>query len=320
MKPGRPAAHVTIAGKRLSAAEAALAGMTVTLGRFSHDRVRLLVWPQSKFAGATVGSVMKVELGTGDGEEDVWTGKVSTVLVSAEAVTIEGLSPTAALAGERKSQTYVNQGAADVVRDLASSVDVDEADTNLQLEYYAVDTRRSVWGHLVDLALIAGAEITASPAGGLRFVEIRSEAASRKFRYGADILSWRAGATDPPKALAYAVHGAASEAGSDKWHWISQQAAAEPSLVVGAFCSQSSADALNKAATERSKRLAVRGHVRLVGAGGLRVGDVIALEDLPDGGPGDVRVESATHYFSGLRGFWTDAVVEGAGGAGGFAL
>ena len=53
-----------------------------------------------------------------------------------------------------------------VVRDLASSVDVEEADTNLQLEYYAVDTRRSVWGHLLDLAVIAGAEITVSPAGG----------------------------------------------------------------------------------------------------------------------------------------------------------
>src|SRR5262245_49702693 len=191
MKPGRPAAHVAIAGRRLSSAEAALAGVSVSLGRFSHDRARIAVWPRSKFASAGVGSELKIELGTEDDEVHVWSGKISAVHASPEAVLIEGLASTAVLSGERKSQTYLNQGAADIVRDLASSVDIDAADTSLQLEYYAVDARRSVWGHIVDLALLAGAETTTSPSGGLRFVELRSKPASRKFRYQADLLHWQ---------------------------------------------------------------------------------------------------------------------------------
>jgi hypothetical protein len=316
MKPGRPAAHVTIAGRRLSAAEAALAGMSVSLGRFSHDRARIIVWPQSKFASASAGGEMKIELGTDAGEVDVWTGKIRAVYAAPEAVCIEGLAPTAVLSSERRSQTYLNQGAADVVRDLASSVDVDDADTSLQLEYYAVDARRSVWGHVVDLAMLAGAETTTSPSGGLRFVEVRPKPALRTFRYKADLLHWQVGAGTPRNALAYAPGGAASEAGSDKWHWISQESAPDPAVSAGAFRSKSSADALGKASAAYAARAAVHGRIRVIGASDLRAGDVFALEDLPAGDPGDLRATSVTHHFSGARGCWTDAIVEGAGGAG----
>jgi hypothetical protein len=314
MKPARPSAHVTIAGRRLSAAEAALSDLSVWLGRFSHDRVRLVVWPSSKFASAAPGSEMTIELGTEDNEEDVWAGNVSAVRSSPDAVCVEGLAPTAALSSERKSQTYINQGAADVVRDLAGSVTVDDVDTGLQLDYYAVDTRRSVWGHLVDLARIAGAETTISPSGGLRFVEVRSTPASKKFRYRADVLAWQVGPAAAPQPTAYAVHGSASEAGKSKWHWISQQVADKPAQVVGAFHSQSSADALNDAAAHQAQRSAARGRLQLVGASGLRAGDVFTLEDLPDGGPGDLRALAVTHHFSGGRGFWTGVLVEGGGG------
>lgn len=260
---------------------------------------------------------MKIELGTDASEVDVWTGKITAVYVSPEAVYIEGLAPTAVLSSERKSQTYLNQGAADVVRDLASSVDIDSADSSLQLEYYAVDARRSVWGHLLDLAMLAGAETTISPSGGLRFVELRSKPASRKFRFKADLLHWQVGAAAAPKALVYAAGGAASEAGKDKWHWVNQESAPDPALSVGAFQSKASAEALGKASAAYVGRAAVHGQVRLVGTSDLRPGDVFALEGLPAGNPGDLRATSVTHHFSGTRGFWTDAGVEGAGGSGG---
>jgi hypothetical protein len=320
MKPARPVAHVTIAGRRLSAAEAALAGMSVSLGRFSHDRVQIVVWPQSKFATAGIGGEMKIELGDEDSEVDVWTGKISAVFAAPEAVYIEGLAPTAVLSTERKSQTYLNQGAADIVRDMASSVDIDDADSSLQLEYYAVDARRSVWGHLVDLAMLAGAETTTGPSGGLRFVELRSKPASRKFRYQADLLHWQVGPVASPKALAYAAGGAASEAGQDKWHWISQESASDPAISVGAFRSKSSAEGLGKASDAYVARAAVHGKIRLVGASDLRPGDTFALEDLPAGDPGDLRAISVTHHFSGTRGFQTDATVESAGGSPGGLL
>lgn len=314
MKPGRPAAHVTIAGRRLSAAEAGLASMTVDIGMFSHDRVTLRLWPRSKFAGAGRGAAMSVELGTEDDERDVWTGTVSQASSLPDRVVLEGLAPTAALSAERKSQTYVDQGAADIVRDLASSVDIDQIDSTQRLEAYSVDARRTVWAHLVDLALLAGAEISASPAGGLRFVEVRPGPASRTLRYKADLLWWdlRSAAAMPPPA--YAAHGAASEAGKDKWHWIFQQTASKPSHIVGGFHARAAADALNKAAEVRSESATTQGRIRLVGHAALRAGEAIALEDVPGGDPPPLRVLSLTHRLDGAAGFVTDVAVAGAGG------
>jgi len=312
MKPGRPVTHVTIAARRLSGAEAGLTGLSISLGRFSHDHSRLVLWPSSKFAAAGIGSEMKIELGVEDDEKVVWTGKVSAVYFTPEAMVIEGLAPTAALTGERKSQTYVNQSAADVVRDLASSVVIDDVDTTLQLDYYAVDSGRSVWGHLTDLAGLAGAEITISPSGGLRFVEVREVPASKKFSYGVNLLDWQLRSGNAGVPAVYAVHGAASEAGKEKWHWISEQSTG-PATVVGAFQSQASADALNDAASAQAEQSVVRGRLRLIGANDLRAGDVFKLENLPGGSPGDLRARSVTHHFSGTRGFWTDVAVQGPG-------
>jgi hypothetical protein len=312
MKPGRPATHVTIAARRLSGAEAGLAGLSVSLGRFSHDRSRVVLWPSSKFASVSTGSEMKIELGVEDDENVVWSGKVSALNFSPEAIVVEGLAPTAVLIGERKSQTYFNQGAADVVRDLASNVDIDNVDTALQLDYYAVDTGRSVWGHLTDLAGLAGAEITISPSGGLRFVEVREAPASKKFSYGIDVLDWQLSSAVAPAPSVYAVHGAGSEAGKEKWHWISEQSTT-PARVIGAFQSQAPADALNDAASTQAQRSAVRGRLRLVGSSDLRAGDVFKLEKMPGGSPGDLRACSVTHHFSGSRGFWTDVAVQGSG-------
>lgn len=319
MKPGRPSAIITIDGRALKAAEAGLAGLTVVLRNGSHHWVRLVVWSDSKFAGAKPGASLSIALGIVDSEEDILTGEITSVTQKGAAVVIEGLSATGALSNTKRSQTYVSQSIADIVRDLASAVDVDEIDAALKLEAYSVDDRQSVWAHLLALAELVGAEVGSSGSGGLRFVPVRSGAATRTFRHGADVLDWQImknqNASKPPGV---APHGSGSEAGQQKWHWILHDplgAASDPSRIVSAFRNRDAAEMLAKALEARSQRTAVWGWVRLVGESKVRPGEIVEVKDLPGGDSGALRVLEVTHDLD-ASGFLTRLAIEGAGGSG----
>jgi hypothetical protein len=315
MKPPRPSAIVTLANRTLNAAEAGLVSLRVMLSRGSHDAVEMTFWPLTKFSSANAGDTMSVQLGFKGEEEDVWSGEVTTVEHTARALVITGHAPTAALSRERKSQTYVAQKIADIVHDLASSVDIDKVDADTDLSYYAVDHRRSVWGHLLDLAELSGSEITCSAGGGLRFLPVNPLPSSTRFRYGAELLSWRIGSAVEDTPPTFGPHGSASEAGSEKWHWVNPDptGGAGGGQVIGAFHSRSVAEALSTAAATRVKRAGVGGDVELLGQAALRAGDVFSLSELATGNPGPLRALAVAHSVDGVRGFRTAVRVEGAG-------
>jgi hypothetical protein len=314
VKPPRPSAIVTLAGRKLTAPEAGLYWLRLTLGRDSHDRVEMGFWPRTKFSSASAGDEISVQLGFQDSEEDVWSGKVASVEQRSGALVIAGDAPTAALSREFKAQTYVGQQVGDIVRDLASAVDIDDVQGDASFSYYAVDHRRSVWGHLLDLALLTGSEITCSTSGGLRFAPIAASPSTTKFRYGAELLSWSVGPLAVRDAPVFAAHGSASESGSDNWHWVnpdptSGQGGAQ---VIGAFYSRDLADSLSNAASSRLQRSAVQGEISLVGQPTLRAGDVFSLDGLASD-PGPLRALTVKHSLDGVHGFHTTVRVEGAG-------
>lgn len=323
MKPGRPSAILTIDGRALNAPEAAVAALTVVLQNGSHHWAEIVVWPQSKFANVKPGASISVALGTVDSEEDVLTGKITSVSQSDAAVVLEALGATAELSQTRRSQTYVSQSIADIVRDLAAPVDIDEVDANIKLAAYSVDDRRSVWGHLLDLSRLTGAELGSSASGGLRFVPVRSGSATRKFRQGADLLGWKIAPNRPAeKPLAVVPHGAGSEAGQEKWHWLLHDpvgSSGKPSRVVGGFHSRDATDNLNQALEARVKRASVWGSLRLVGESKVRPGEIVAVEDLPGNDPGALRVLEVRHAFD-EAGFITQLAVEGSGAGMGLSL
>jgi len=315
MKPPRPSAVITLADKKLTAAEAGLLALKVTLTRGAHDAAELALWPRSKFASAQPGDALELKLGFADAEEDVFSGSVTTAERTAEATIITSHAPTIALSQTRKSQTYVGQTVADIVRDLASSaeVTVDSVDGDAEIAYYAVDHRRSVWGHLLDLADLCGSEITCSPSGGLRFVSISPLPSPTTLRYGAEVLAWRAGPSAEQIPATFAAHGSASEAGSEKWHWLNPEptSGAGGVQVIGAFHSRSLAEELSTAVAERVKRSTLSGSVDLVGQPTLRPGDVFTVSGLPSGDLGPVRALRVTHSLDGTRGFRTFVKVQG---------
>lgn len=312
----RPRAAVTVDGRRLTSAQAALVRLQVSLSLAgAHDAAELVVWPSSKLAGTGSGAEMAIALGEEGEERDVWAGEVTTIAAGADGVVIDGLAGTVALSRRRVSQTYLDQSVADIVRDLAGDVDLDEVSGDVSLPAYAVDDRRSAWAHLLDLAGLVGADVGASAAGGLRFVPARTGSADVRLRYGADVLSWSGGPAPEPSAPAVAPHGAASEAGADQWHWIlrSPTAAGGPLHVVAALRTRDAAEGLGSALAARADRAAVQGWLRIVGRPTVRPGELVAVADLPSGDLGTLRVLAVTHVLDGRGGFVTTLAVEGAG-------
>jgi hypothetical protein len=313
----RPNAVITLDGKAYSAAEAALVGLRASLSvRGSHDRVALRVWPTSKLAKASVGSSLSIALGDAGAETDIWSGEVADVAAAPDAITITGLAATIALSRTRVSQSYVDRSVADIVRDLASGVDVDAVEADVSLPIYAVDDRRPVWGHLLDLAALAGCEVGASAAGALRFVPVRTGSATVSLRHGADILGWSLAAAAQPDAPSVASYGAASEAGSAQWHWILRSPAPQGSgpftRILPAIRTRDGAEAAAQALSARAARAATRGRLDLVGRAGLRPGDLIEIKDLPAGNPATLRAVAVDHLLDTRAGFRSAVSIGGA--------
>jgi len=311
MALSRPRAILTLDGRRLTSAEAALVRLRVLLTLGEHGPAEVLLWPASKLAGAQPGSRLVIALGGVGNEEDVWTGEISGTAAGADATALDGLEGTVALSRSRVSQAYLNQSVADIVRDLAGSAEVDEVSGNTTLPAYFVDDRRSVWAHLLELARIVDADVSASPAGGLRFVPARTGAPDHRLRHGAEVLSWWSGAAAEPPAAAVAAYGAASEAGAEQWHWIRRPSGAGGQFVA-ALRTKDAAEAMARALANRAARATVRGRFRIVGRPSVRPGELLAVTDLPTGDPGTLRVRSVEHVLDARQGFVTTLEVEGA--------
>jgi hypothetical protein len=316
MSLARPNAIVTLSGQSYSAAEGAIVRLCASLSVFgSHDSIAITLWPSSKLAGAAIGSKITVALGDSGNETDLWSGEAVAVEQMPDAVVITGLASTVALSRTRVSQTYLDQSVVDIVRDLASSVDTDEVQGDLDLPAYTVDDRRPVWNHLLDLASLAGAELGASASGALRFVPVPAGSAEFTLRYGADVLDWHAATNAVPDSPAVAAYGAASEAGAEQWHWILSSPAPQGSgpfiRIEAAVRTRDAASALAQAFSSRAARTGAYGHIGLVGRADIRPGSLVAISGL-DNDPGTLHVLAVDHLLDPRVGFVTTLTVEGA--------
>jgi hypothetical protein len=316
---------ITLDGRRLTAAEGAVARLTLSLGlgTTAHDHAELILWPGSKLAAASPGASLTLALGEAGDEEDVFRGEVSAVGSLPGGVVLEGLGATVALSRAYRSQTYLRQSVGAIVRDLAGEAPIDEVEADTRLDVYSVDDRRPVWAHLADLARLAGCEVSAGPSGGLRFLPPR-EGAPATLGWGADVLAWDVASSPPPPAPLAAALGAASEQGAERWHWLRHDPVADPGAtptrLLAPLRTRDAAESLGGALAARAARAGARGTVRLVGRPDLRPGDRAEVADLPPPDPGPLRILAVEHLLDGRRGFVTTLTVEAGGGGGAASL
>jgi phage protein D len=337
MTLARPDARVTLEGLTLNASEAGVASLRMDLGFNSHDRLRLTLWRDSKFASAAPGQALSVLLTTGQdgggplpvagglpdglpggGEDVTWTGTVESVSTSAGSLQIDGLASTSVLSQTRRSTTWTDQSVADVVADLAGELD-NEIDADLQLSNFSIDNRRTVWAHLRELARLSGAELSCAPGGGVRFILATQETAATELRYGAELIFWQLTRRAASTAVGAAEHGAGSSAGGDKWHWLAHDPVGTGDAVLAtpaAFHTRDAARQYTAATQARATRAAVRGNVWLGGRPELRPGMLVTLTGIPEGDTEPLRISAVTHALDGASGCITALAVEGSGGGG----
>lgn len=309
-----PIARMVVDAETYSSAQAAVqwAEVRLSLGG-AHDAARVGLWLNSRAGGVAPEARASIALGEGTDLTDVWAGTISWVEAGERRVALEGLSHTAQLSAQRVARAWQDQSVGDIVRDLAGPVQIDNVDASLQLPWYAVDTRRTVWSHLRELAQLIGADVTSNPSGGVRFVPSASSAQTHTLRYGADLIRWQLAelpAVDAPGIRAY---GAASEAGAQQWHWLLGDAGSGGGVSIpGAIRTKDAADLGTKARTDRAARRAHRASVLALGVPAIRPGDVVRLADVPGAPQERYRVTGVAHRLDGRTGFTSALQMEGA--------
>jgi phage protein D len=317
----RPDAELTLDGRSLSAAEAALVSAHVHLSvSGAHDRFRCALGFLSPFVDVEPGADAELKLGFGDELETVLTGTVTSVGRAPWGFVVEGLAATSALSGVRVGRSYVGQTVGDVVSDLVSGAGgtTGEVSASHQLAAFHVDERRSVWSHVRSLARLTGSELSTDPEGGVNFRPVKTGSADHSLRHGADLVAWDVRSRDTSGAAVDVVpFGAASEEGSEKWHVLLREpdggSPSAPTIVPGALRDRDAAQALQDALAAAVQRRAKAGTLVLVGDNAVRAGDLVELTDMPSGEDGTLRALTVTHALARDGGYRTSLTVEGAG-------
>lgn len=314
----RPNAVTEIAGRSLTAAEAGLQRLTVTLRVGCHGQAEFAFWPDSAFADAAPGDTLTLALGPRDDETPVLTGTVSARRQETDAIVVEALDLSGALGRARTTVTFEETSIADIVRKLAdeASMQVD-ADADETLSIYYVLAHRPVWEHLRDLSRLTGRDLSVDADGTLLFRK-PDAGATHTLRHGAELIRWRVTQDETPVAVARAAHGNASRSGN--WHWVDSDPLGEdpgPARIEGALSDRDLATTATDAATARADRATIGGWLLVTGDAAIRPADSVSVTELPGGDPDPLRVRTVRHRLDGETGFTTYLEVEGGGAAGG---
>lgn len=314
----RPNAVTEIASRSLTAAEAGLERLTVTLGLGCHGQAEFAFWPGSAFADAAPGDTLTLALGPKDDETPVLTGTIAARRQETGLLVIEALDLSGALGLARTAASFEQTSIADVVRKLADEAGMAvDADGDEMLPIYYVLPERPVWDHLRDLAQLTGRDLGVDADGTLLFRQPDAGAA-HTLRYGAELIDWRITRGETPPPLARAAHGSASQSGN--WHWIDPDPLGETpplSRIEGVLSDRDLATTATEAATARAARAALGGWLLVTGDAAIRPADSVSVTDVPGGDPDPLRVRAVRHRLDGATGFTTWLEVEGGGSAGG---
>jgi len=273
-----------------------------------------------------------VELGYEDGStETVFTGQVEEVRHSVQGTTwITAVNGGALLSRTRVNQSYEQQKAGDIVKDLAgrAGVETDTVEDGADFPFYVVDDRPSAYQHVAALARKSGYLAFFTPEGKLNFVPFTAGQAVQTFTYGEDVLSLHA--TEAPPAVGAVTtvgEGAAGSQGQEAWSWLVK----DPSAVT-ASAGSGSPERLVQDASLRSTEAAqgavdgiagaaegtrLIGEFLVPGAPAVVVGSAVEIVDAPqDTLNGLFLVRRVRHRFSKREGFIT-LICFGSGANGG---
>jgi phage protein D len=282
-----------------------------------------------------VGDTGSVSLGyEDDSMELVFTGEVESVLRGVEGEThVTATNGGAALSKLRLNQSYEQQEAGDIVKDLAgrAGVGTDTVEDGVEFPFYVVDDRRSAYLHVTALARKSGYLANFTPEDKLSFAPFVAGQPVQTFTYGVDIMRLEVTRVAPVVGAVTTVgEGAAGSQGQEAWSWLVK----DPSSVKGSAgegaperevqdpslrssdAAQSAADGVANAAD----RMKLVGEVLVPGSPAVAVGSAVEIADAPQEAlNGLFLARGVRHRFSKREGFTTLISLSktGDGGLGG---
>jgi phage protein D len=248
-----------------------------------------------------------------DSTTTVFTGIVDSLHSELRAMRVQGLSPMLKLLKQRVSQTYLNQNAGDIVKDICdkAGVTVGKVDDGISLPSLSVSRDVPTYECVRALAERSGFDVYINADGELIFKEFDSDKV-HELEYANQVIHVDTEQYHPPEAVKVYGESPASSMGSDTSHWLTKDkmegtAGDGEGLIVydAAIRDKATADAVAKA------RLARARHTHWVsifalGNPEIKLGDSISLKGFEqDILKGEFKVRNIDHHLSKRRGFTT---------------
>jgi hypothetical protein len=323
--------------------------LSVTLGNLRYDTHALglqacLAWlPRGSSLEVTVPAGVRFEAAPGDealldvdggeGSTRVLTGKITAVERALRWIRVTAGDAGAALAALRPAKTFAKQNASQVVRALAGDADVSmgRIDLDVDLPAFVAHPQRTAAEHVAELARLGGAVAFADADGELQVVA-RPEGPAAALLHGREILEYRTCAVRPasPQRFVIGFGPAGSGSAPDALrHSVGPLPASAPSGGAGvlrqpapALRTPSAATAASNARQGEAGARTLRLWARCFLLPARRPGEVIEVQELPDGMPsGSWLVTRVTHRLDPGAGGETvlEAEQAGAGALGALA-
>ena len=276
------------------------------------DSCYLSFGPSKQLSKTKVLDPVSVGLGY-DSQTTVFTGAVDSLQSELRTVRVQGLSQMLKLLKQRLSQTYLNQNAGDVVRDICdkAGIPVGEIQDGISLPSLFLTRDVPSYEHVKHLAERSGFDVYLNSDGELMFKEFKAKNV-HKFEHANQILHVDTSRTRPPEAVKVYGKSPSSSKGSDTAHWLTKDkvegtAGDGEALVVydATIKDKATADAVAKSKLAQARHTE-RVSILALGTPEVRLGDAISLKGFnQDILEGEFKVRTVDHHLSKRRGFTT---------------
>jgi phage protein D len=261
-----------------------------------------------------------LSLGYKDSLTNVYTGTVDNVTMDFYSAKVMALTSIARLLRMRTNRFYENQSCGAIVSDLTSSagLSADTIQDGIQLPYYTVDSHKSAFEHMLELAGRCGFDVFATPEDKLAFKKYESST-PKPFEYGKNIISVRRFDQEPLfKSVRVFGESPSSSKGADTAHWLTKRQVQGMSGSGSEFVIQDrtvrDTAAASSVASERLDSLtkAIVVELEVVGDATVMLDDTAKIDKMPDEKlNGEYQVRGVEHSLSKGHGFTTSLNLRG---------
>lgn len=261
-------------------------------------------------------AAVSLDMGWGDSGSTVFTGSIQSLEFSLNEVHGVAYGSQKDLVQSRVDETYIDQSAGDVVKDLASKAGIDTGtiDDGIQLPKYLAQGNLSLFEHLHELARVCGVDVFTDEEGKINFTKREAFSADFTYQFGINLIDARITQSKPSiSSIEVIPESPASQEGDESSSWFvksSQDLAGSVGdgntrRFSNALCTtKDSAETAAKAYQRDIERRSVKGKIMIMGEADANPGQVVELKDMPDGiTNGFYEINGVEHALDAIRGF-----------------